>query len=194
MDHLVSSNPNLGLDRRAEFFTDHFADDLPRDSTVLDIGGRWGFYVKPLETRGHDVTVLDVVKPSFQKAPVVIYDGLKIPFQDQSFDASLLVTVLHHVDDLDSLVREVRRVTRKRLIVIEDLYHHLPGRWWTILRDRIYNFEWVGHPCHFKKADEWILFFERHGFKLTARKDVYTWLCGMRILNGIFIFEPVNEA
>jgi ubiquinone/menaquinone biosynthesis C-methylase UbiE len=188
-DSIVRRCPNLGLDRRAEKFVTLFEHYLPRKSFILDIGGSWGFYAEPLALCGHHVTILDVVKPQFQKAPVVIYRGNHIPFRDKRFDASLLITVLHHMADPEAVIREAQRVTRKTVIVIEDLYHHALGRWWTVLRDRIYNFEFFGHPCRFKKAEEWVALFERLGFSLVEEKQMYTWLARLRILNGLFVFQ-----
>ena len=190
LDMTVRSNPSLGLDSRAEFFAGLFDPHLEPRSRVLDIGGGWGFYAAPLERRGHSCTVLDVVKPGYQKAPVVVYDPVKpIPFPDKSFDASMLITVLHHVSDPAAVLREAKRVTRKTLIVVEDLYHHPLGRAWTILRDQLYNFEFFGHPCQFRKKQEWLEFFKANGFEPVYDKSVYTWMAGLRILNGIFILR-----
>ncbi len=191
LDTVVKKNPGLKLDRRAEEFVEIFEPFLPNRSRILDIGGGWGYYVKPLKARGHDVTVLDVVKPGFQQSPVVIYSGDRIPFGQHAFDASLLVTVLHHVPDPEALIREARRVTRKILVLVEDLYHHRAGRWWTIARDTLYNFEFFGHPRNFKKRDEWVELFKRQGFTLLGEKQVYTWVAGLRILNGVFIFQVI---
>lgn len=189
LDWTVLHHPNLGLDKRAENFVKLFETNLSAGSRVLDVGGGWGFYYEPLSKRGHKPVVLDVVKPGIQKAPVIVYDGENIPFPDKSFDASMFITVLHHIPDIDQVVQEVKRVTKKTLIVVEDIYHHSLGRLWTQWRDQFYNFEFVGHPCHFKKSDEWVTFFEEHGFQLKEKKQVYTWLSGLRILNGVFIFE-----
>ncbi len=189
LDGLVRRCPQIGLDKRAEKFVGIFSKDLPEKGRILDIGGAWGFYAAPLAQRGHHVTVVDVRKPAFQKAPVVLYDGKRLPFPDGSFDASLLVTVLHHVADVTGLIREAHRVTRETVVLIEDLYHHRLGRLWTILRDRIYNFQYFGHPCNFKKAEEWIALMEDSGFVLIAREEVFTWLAGIRILNGVLVFR-----
>jgi ubiquinone/menaquinone biosynthesis C-methylase UbiE len=35
----------------------------------------------------------------------VLYDGKKMPFKDNVFDAALLITVLHHTPDPESIVR-----------------------------------------------------------------------------------------
>ena len=187
----VVYNRTLGeLETRAEYFAKLFANYLPQNCDILDIGGGWGFYSEPLAKRGHHLTVLDVRKPKFQKAPLVIYDPENaFPFPDKSFEASLIVTVLHHVSDPRPILSEAKRVTRGVLILVEDLYHHPLGRWWTILRDQLYNFEFFGHPRGFRKREEWIELFESHGFSLIEEKKVYTWLSGMRILNGVFVFR-----
>jgi len=189
LDFVVQSRPGLDLDKRAEGFVSLFEKHLEPGSRILDIGGGWGFYREPLTRRGHNVMVLDVVKPGLQKAPLVIYPGGRMPFPDKSFDASLLITVMHHVPDLEPLLAEARRITRGLLIVVEDLYHHPLGRWWTILRDQVYNFEFLGHPRQFKKREEWLEFFEKRGYSLLEYREVYTWLSGLRILNGVFVFK-----
>jgi ubiquinone/menaquinone biosynthesis C-methylase UbiE len=190
LDSLVRANPSIGLAGRAEFFTRLFENHLGPQSRILDIGGGWGFYADPLEKRGHSCTVLDIIKPGYQKSPVVIYNPADpFPFPDQSFDASILVTVLHHVPDPAAVLREARRVTRKTLIVVEDLYHHELGRWWTILRDQIYNFEFFGHPCQFRKKEAWLELFRASGFSPVKEDRVYTWMAGMRILNGVFVLQ-----
>ena len=189
LDKLVKSFPALGLDKRAEFFVKIFENYLPPASRILDIGGRWGYYAAPLEQRGHHVTVLDVVKPGYQQHPVVVYPGDTMPFPDKSFDVSLLVTMLHHVGDPEAILKEAARVTSKRLIVIEDLYHHAAGRWWTEMRDRFYNFEFYGHPCNFKKMGEWLELFRSLEFSPISVERSYTWLSGLRILNGIFVLD-----
>ena len=189
LDEVVRRTSVAPLEKRAEFFVNRFKGFLPAASKVLDIGGGWGFYAEPLERRGHHLTVLDVVKPAFQKAPVVVYEGGRFPFPEKSFDVSLLVTMLHHVPDPAVVIREAGRVTRRFLIVVEDLYHHALGRFWTVLRDRLYNFEFFGHPCQFRKKEDWVALFGKLGYKLVSEDEVYTQLAGLRILNGILIFE-----
>jgi len=190
LDGLVRHFAHHALELRAEKFTRLFENQIPERSRILDLGGGWGFYAEPLKQRGHEHLILDVVKPGYQKAPVVLYEGTKIPFPDQSFDVTLLVTMLHHVDDPESLFREVYRVTRKKVVVIEDLYHHAVGRLWTIGRDRLLNMEFMSHPHQFRKHDEWLVFFQKQKFAILDFKSAYTWLSGFRILNGVYILEP----
>jgi SAM-dependent methyltransferase len=176
--------------QRAEEFTNLFESHLSPSSQVLDIGGGWGFYFEPFHRRGHYLTVLDVQKPGYQKAPVVLYDPRNpFPFPDKSFDVSLLVTMLHHVRDPEKVLAEAKRVTRRTVFVVEDLYHHALGRWWTVLRDRLYNFEFFGHPCQFKKSHEWEIVFNQAGLSVQFKQELYTRLAGLRILNGVFVLR-----
>lgn len=189
LDRIVRMGASRELENRAEFFVSRVERFLPANSRVLDIGGRWGFYAAPLERRGHRPCLIDVVRPGYQRAPVIVYDGERMPFPDGSFDCSLLVTVLHHIGDQAKVLREALRVTRGRIIVVEDLYHHGPGRFWTILRDRIYNFEWVGHPCNFRTRAGWDDYFEKLGLRVVSFEEMKTQLCGLSILNGVFVLE-----
>jgi SAM-dependent methyltransferase len=193
-DFIIKHHPALDLEGRAEDFVRIFENDLPEKCRILDIGGGWGFYHEPLAKRGHEHLVLDVVKPRVKKCPVLVYDGNRIPFPDKSFDVSLFVTVLHHVPDPEALIREAIRVTSGKVILIEDLYHHAPGRWWTVLRDQILNIEFFGHPKNFKTATSWICLFESLGTSLFKNQEMKTSVSGFSILNGVFVFDVKNPA
>ncbi len=189
LDGIVRRFAHSALEARAEKIVRLFENQIPRKSRILDLGGGWGFYAEPLKTRGHEPLVLDVVSPGYQKAPVVLYDGFKIPFPDQSFDVAILITMLHHVPDPQALFKEVRRVTRQKVVVVEDLYHHAVGRFWTICRDRLLNMEFTAHPHQFRKDGDWREFFKIARFEVSSFKSFYTWLSGFRILNGIYVLE-----
>lgn len=189
LDGIVRFFAHGFLEARAETIAKLFENQIPQGSRILDLGGGWGFYAEPLKKRGHEHLVLDVVNPGYQKAPVVLYGGFRIPFPDQSFDVTVLVTMLHHVPNPESLFKEVRRVTRKKVVVVEDLYRHAAGRFWTICRDRFLNVEFLNHPHQFRTDGGWRGFFKASGFEVSSFKSIYTWLMGLRILNGIYVLE-----
>ena len=51
-------------------------------------------------------------------APVVQASAERLPFEDDSFDAALAVLTVHHWADLDAGLAEMRRVTRRRIVVV----------------------------------------------------------------------------
>jgi SAM-dependent methyltransferase len=61
--------------------------------------------------------------------PIQDYDGAHIPFDDRRFDIIYSSNVLEHVEQLDSLMAETRRVLRPDGIAL----HLLPNPQWRIL-------------------------------------------------------------
>ena len=82
---------------------------------LADIGGGTGNYARALAGEGWDVVVVDRQPEMLAQAQgkglaCVLADARELPFADASFDAAMLVSALHHVEDPPSALREVRRV------------------------------------------------------------------------------------
>ena len=94
---------------------------LPETGRLLDIGCGDGALDALLQERRPDLQVegIDVLVRPETRIPVKPFDGRTVPFADGTFDAVLLVDVLHHTDDPAVLLREARRVSR-RWVVLKD--------------------------------------------------------------------------
>jgi SAM-dependent methyltransferase len=87
--------------------------------STLDVGCWNGEVAKRLD---HSPIVgIDVAVPPDCQIEAKTYDGLHIPFADQSFDTVLCSFVLHHSDDPAALLKEMARVGR-RLVILEDRF------------------------------------------------------------------------
>lgn len=92
--------------------------------SVLDAGCGGGGYVDYLCRRGFEATgidshesILDVHREQRFAGNFVLADlSERLPFDDDSFDTSIVFDVLEHVDDRAAL-RELARVTRRRIIL-----------------------------------------------------------------------------
>jgi ubiquinone/menaquinone biosynthesis C-methylase UbiE len=93
-------------------------------NSVLEVGCGRGFLVNKIKNRGEiDVTATDIVlsekleelggQIKFLKA-----DVSALPFADREFDTVICTHVLEHVIDFKKSVNELRRITRKRLIIV----------------------------------------------------------------------------
>jgi SAM-dependent methyltransferase len=90
--------------------------------SILDIGCGGGWVLGELAGE-HEVMGVDIVDLREVELPrFSLYDGLKVPVEDNAFDVALLTFVLHHVpnDRKAALVAEARRVARRRVVVLED--------------------------------------------------------------------------
>ena len=89
--------------------------------TVLNVGAGTGSYEPP----GRDVTavepsaVMRAQRPA-DAAPCVAAAAENLPFGDQSFDAAMAVSTVHHWPDPIAGLREMRRVARRVVVFTHD--------------------------------------------------------------------------
>ncbi|HSR95871.1 MAG TPA: lysylphosphatidylglycerol synthase domain-containing protein [Kofleriaceae bacterium] len=91
--------------------------------SVLDVGCGEGWVCAELALEGRQVAGVDIVDVrKTDLAAFQLWNGEQLPFPDESFDVVALVFVLHHVPNAlkPALLREARRVARKRVFILED--------------------------------------------------------------------------
>lgn len=89
------------------------------NSHILDVGCDDGEFSQMLLKKNHSLTVkgIDIQDNRPAKIPRKIYDGKNIPYQDQQFDITMAVDVLHHTRDIGRILKEMKRVTKKYIII-----------------------------------------------------------------------------
>lgn len=89
--------------------------------TVLNVGAGTGSYEPP----GRDVTAVEpsalmrAQRPA-DAAPCLAGTAERLPFEDQSFDAAMAVSTVHHWPDPIAGLREMRRVARRVVVFTHD--------------------------------------------------------------------------
>lgn len=102
--------------------------------TLLELGAGTGQQARILQSRGFDVTAIDLPSSHYVRErvfPVIDYDGASVPCADRSFDVVFSSNVLEHVVQLDRVLGELHRVMADDGIAI----HLLPSpacRMWSI--------------------------------------------------------------
>jgi SAM-dependent methyltransferase len=94
-------------------------DALGDARTVVNVGAGAGSY----EPRDREVVAVEpsavmIAQRSARAAPAVLAAAERLPFPDDSFDAAMAIITLHHWDDVDAGLREMRRVARRRTVVV----------------------------------------------------------------------------
>ncbi len=84
---------------------------------MLDVGGGTGNYAEALQAEGWEVVVVDRAPGMLEHAAgkglaTALGDAEDLPFADASFDAVMLVSMLHHVDRPAVALAQTRRVLR----------------------------------------------------------------------------------
>jgi SAM-dependent methyltransferase len=113
-----------GLSRRAELIHNQIREHVvgPR---VLDLGCGDGLVASRVANQGYEVHMADIVDyraPSVLLPFTMTIEGEPIPYDSNSFDTVLLLTVLHHANCPLQVFGESLRVSRNRIVVIESVF------------------------------------------------------------------------
>jgi SAM-dependent methyltransferase len=152
--------------RRVQVLASTAANLLPQRATVLDIGcgdGRLAAYLGKLRP---DLLVsgAEVAPRSDCAIPVTGFDGRTLPFAEDSFDATLLVDVLHHTTEPAVLLSEAVRVARYA-VVLKDHFREGLGAYSTLRFMDVVGNRRHGVPLPFNYLNrlEWNALFARCG-------------------------------
>ncbi|MEU3460492.1 MerR family transcriptional regulator [Streptomyces sp. NPDC006733] len=116
-------------------------DALGDAHTVLNVGAGTGSY-EPSDRAVTAVEPSAVMRTQRRigAAPCVAAAAERLPFEDQSFDAAMAVSTVHHWDDPLAGLREMRRVARRVVVLTFDTdAPRWPERFW-LTRDYLPEF------------------------------------------------------
>jgi SAM-dependent methyltransferase len=133
----------LVFGRRVRRLAAALVERLPRNARVLDVGCGSGDLAALVMSMRPDLRIegIDVLVRPGTAIPVTAFDGAHIPFPDNSFDAAIVVDVLHHTDDPALVLAEIARVAP--VVIIKD--HLRDG----LLANTTLRFmDWVGNAAH----------------------------------------------
>lgn len=163
--------------RRSTKLVNRFAYDVPRGACLLDIGPGGGWISEELKLRRQvSPTLVDVTDFGMTRLPVQTYDGETLPYGDDTFDVALLVYTLHHCAHPDRVLREAVRVTRRRLVIVEDTPHSRASHANVVLWDVVSNIPTfivppgMHMPLNFRSRAAWRQVFTDLGLKLVREE------------------------
>ncbi|MFC4740074.1 class I SAM-dependent methyltransferase [Flavobacterium ponti] len=110
---------------------DYVFDELKDAKTVLNVGAGAGSY-EP--TNKYVVAVEPSIVMRSQriqngKTPAINAKAGCLPFDDNSFDSSMAMVTVHHWPDIDKGLKELRRVTKEKVLVMTFDPEHLDDFW-----------------------------------------------------------------
>lgn len=152
----------------AKFKIVRISNYLSKKESILDIGTGPGSVCLLMNREGYNVALIDIIDQALSpEIDPEIYNGKKLPYNDNSFDTALILTVLHHTSNSEEIISEAKRVSDK-IIIIEDIYSNSFQKYLTFFVDSIVNMEFAGHPHSNKSDREWKETFNKLRLKLKA--------------------------
>jgi SAM-dependent methyltransferase len=139
--------------------------------TALDVATGGGHVARRLREVGINVVTVD---PAPGMKPDVVSRGEDLPFADDSFDVVACRVAAHHFEDVEKAVFEMARVSRDKVIVVDNLFLDEPSEEADLLRD----------PTHVKNytEPEWRELFGAAGLRIEELRrlpkpiEVEPWL------------------
>ena len=146
-----------------------------RGKKVLDLGCGGGFMAVALAERGAIVTGIDPAKGAIAAAQrhaeanqleisYLVSSGESMPFAEGVFDIVVCVDVLEHVEDLQNVLAEIRRVLRPGGIFLFDTINRNPLASFLIVTMAEKVMRLLPHPAMFIQPEELVRNLRAAGF------------------------------
>ena len=175
--------------KRIAIILSRIKSHLPKNKKILDIGCGLGLLSSEIKSKGYDLTAIDVHDISIEEnIKPIIYDGSDLPFDKNTFDTALFITVLHHTPSPEKLLQDAAQVSKK-IIIMEDIYENTFQKYATYVMDSVVNFEFFGHPHTNKDEEEWLSLFKRNKLKLLYKDRFPYWKL---FLSAVYVVEKVR--
>ena len=172
----------------------HLQHYITQKDKILDVGSGNGFISEKIRKEiGARVIPIDVGNFSENGHKPIIFDGVSIPFHDNTFSTSIVCFVLHHARHPLKLLQEIKRVTIEKIIIFEDTPE-------TLLDIVLTYGHWIGslikyrsRKMQFKPDAEWKKIFNTLGFVVVEERYISRkrhWI--YPIHRKMYLLQPVK--
>jgi len=164
-------------------FYQHAAERMCKDfekyisfgDRLLDLGSGSGVLGKQIEKKfDAKVQGVDIVDMRVVDVPLKIYDGKDLSFiPKDEYDVVLISYVLHHTGNPENILKQSKEITKKRIIIFEDLNEGFLGKIYCYFHGRLYDLFFLRNsiPAKFFTEKEWNGIFEELGLKIIYSKE-----------------------
>lgn len=164
---------------------------VEKGSRVLDVGAGKGYLAEVLKERaGCQVVCVDVQDFNQTDLPLKLFDGVNLPFKDQSFDFVILSYVLHHAEKQEELLKECARVCRGKILVLED-EPVLARSFFAKAHAMVYNFLYdLNDKVVYYSPSDWEKIFKKAGVEVVEKKSKWEIGAVMGLMKeALFVLE-----
>jgi ubiquinone/menaquinone biosynthesis C-methylase UbiE len=138
------------------------------EGKLIDIGAGRCYIAKELQKKsGVRATCVDVENLNETDLKLIVYDGKRLPFRDNSFDTALIAYVLHHCENQLDILKEAARVCEGNIIIFEDTKVASITKAMDFLANA---FRGIETPFLFHSEEEWVKIFTALNLDVVAVK------------------------
>jgi len=129
-----------------------------------------------------DAYDINPFKSPLTKITVHPFNGKKIPQPKKSYEAAIITNVMHHEKNNENIIKELTRIVRRRLVVIETVpvgrtkAEIKLDRERTFYNDCLWNvffhYARIPVPGTYETPDGWIHRFKKYGWECTYSKNL----------------------
>ncbi len=180
---------------RSVLFARRIAALLPENARVLDFGCGNMYTSQEIVKINPSVhiTGIDVIRDQnldnahldSKNLDFKLLETRALPFPDNSFDATVALTVMHHTDDPEYYLSELKRVTRPNgsIILFEEMYINSFDKFIISSHDWILNKlkEGVPVPLNFRSHRHYLEEFQKQGLEILHQDGIRAFLTGMHL-------------
>ena len=153
---------------------------------AVDVGAGEGWYAKRLVDEGvvGRCQAVEVVRRQHSFVEPVLYDGRRLPMDDQSATLVYAVDVVHHAEDPNVLLHEMARVSSRWIMLKDHTYRSTVGRLTLAVMDEIGNRRFgISSPGHYQAEWSWLVTLRSRGF--SVRRMVHPAPCETGVLGRL---------
>jgi len=163
---------------------------------VLDLGCGTGIIAGTVaKTLNASLVGTDVIDIRQVDIPFVLYDGKKLPFSDKSFDIVLISYVLHHVEKVETVLEETRRLCRGKIIIYEDTPQNLFHRASCFFHGFSYGSLFgIKKKCAFRTREEWLSLFQKLRLSLIHTQNIKFFNPIHMTARNLFVLSPPSPG
>ena len=137
--------------------------------SVLDFGCGSGWYARALTERGiaNEIKGVEVQRRKETYIEPILYDGVRLPFEDRRFDLVYAMDVIHHCPSPTTSLVEAARCARKYFLLKDHVHFSIGQKLLLTMLDELGNRKFgIPSPGNYQKAWEWLPVLTKAGFKL----------------------------
>jgi ubiquinone/menaquinone biosynthesis C-methylase UbiE len=129
------------------------------------------------------------------KIPRKIYNGRKIPYKNKSFDIAIAVDVLHHTKNIPELLKEMKRVSKKYIIIKDHVTNTKLSRFIhsaiDYLLSRLFR---IQYSANFLSSRQWNILFRNFNLRIIKQPRKLNLKFGMTEKTNLIVKLKTSSA